>query len=187
LSCRSWRSKYIRQMRVRSSCLTLWASVASPTVAITAAWTTDRTPQPRLRLFRSRNTGVRHPQSPGSEGNRLLQPAQRHHRQRGLAKQFRVRRNGRPDHCTAQIRLDAVAGTLQTTCQDNGFLSLKFTNGVWPFPTSSTPPACRTDLVCRRARDHSKSRRPRRDFVLMSRFPPSATPLDSARAVAERA
>jgi len=48
--------------------------------------------------------------------------------------------NGRPDHCTAQIRLDAVAGTLHTTCQDNGFLSLKFTNGVWPFPTSSTPP-----------------------------------------------
>jgi hypothetical protein len=48
--------------------------------------------------------------------------------------------NGRPDHCTAQVRLDAEAGTLQTTCQDNGFLSLKFTNGVWPFPTSSTPP-----------------------------------------------
>ena len=30
--------------------------------------------------------------------------------------------------------------TLQTTCQDNGFLSLKFANGVWPFPESSTPP-----------------------------------------------
>jgi hypothetical protein len=36
--------------------------------------------------------------------------------------------------------LDAATATLQTTCQDNGFLTLKFTNGVWPFPTSSTPP-----------------------------------------------
>ena len=47
---------------------------------------------------------------------------------------------GRPDHCSAQVRLDAAAGTLQTTCQDNGFLSLRFTNGVWPFPESTTPP-----------------------------------------------
>ena len=47
---------------------------------------------------------------------------------------------GGPDWCTAQVRLDAATGTLQTTCQDNGFLTLKFTNGVWPFPTSSTPP-----------------------------------------------
>jgi hypothetical protein len=48
--------------------------------------------------------------------------------------------NGRPDHCSAQVRLDAPTASLQTTCQDNGFLSLKFTNGVWPFPESSTPP-----------------------------------------------
>jgi len=47
---------------------------------------------------------------------------------------------GGPDWCSAQVRLDAATGTLQTTCQDNGFLTLKFTNGVWPFPTSSTPP-----------------------------------------------
>ena len=47
---------------------------------------------------------------------------------------------GRPDHCTAQVRLDAETKSLQTTCQDAGFLSLKFTNGVWPFPESSTPP-----------------------------------------------
>jgi hypothetical protein len=25
-------------------------------------------------------------------------------------------------------------------CQDNGFLTLKFTNGVWPFPETTTPP-----------------------------------------------
>jgi len=48
--------------------------------------------------------------------------------------------SGGPDWCSAQVRLDAATGTLQTTCQDNGFLSFKFTNGVWPFPTSSTPP-----------------------------------------------
>ncbi len=49
-------------------------------------------------------------------------------------------RAGGPDWCNAQVHLDAAAGTLWTTCQDNGLLMLKFTNGVWPFPTSSTPP-----------------------------------------------
>jgi hypothetical protein len=52
----------------------------------------------------------------------------------------RTAANGRPDHCSAQVRLDVATQTLQATCQDNGFLSLKFTNGVWPFPESSTPP-----------------------------------------------
>jgi len=47
---------------------------------------------------------------------------------------------GGPDWCTAQIKLDAATATLQTMCQDNGFLALKFTNGAWPFPESSTPP-----------------------------------------------
>ncbi len=57
--------------------------------------------------------------SPGSQNNRTT--------------------TGRPDHCSAQVRLDAATASLQTTCQDNGFLSLKFENGVWPFPESSTP------------------------------------------------
>ena len=47
---------------------------------------------------------------------------------------------GGPDWCNAQIRLDAATASLQTTCQDNGFMALKFTNGVWPFPESTTPP-----------------------------------------------
>jgi hypothetical protein len=47
---------------------------------------------------------------------------------------------GGPDWCTAQVQLDAEAGTLKTMCQDNGFLTLKFTNGVWPFKESTTPP-----------------------------------------------
>ncbi|MEO6746747.1 MAG: hypothetical protein ABIS28_12555 [Caldimonas sp.] len=51
----------------------------------------------------------------------------------------RTAANGRPDHCSAQLRLDAAAKTLSTTCQDNGFLSLKFRDGVWPFPESKTP------------------------------------------------
>jgi hypothetical protein len=46
---------------------------------------------------------------------------------------------GGPDWCTAQVRLDVATASLQTTCHDQGFLSLKFTNGVWPFPTSTTP------------------------------------------------
>lgn len=49
-------------------------------------------------------------------------------------------RAGGPDWCSAQVHLDADNGTLWTTCQDNGFLMLKFTNGVWPFPQSKTPP-----------------------------------------------
>jgi len=41
--------------------------------------------------------------------------------------------NGRPDHCSAQFRFDRRTAGLMTTCQDNGFLSLRFTNGAWPF------------------------------------------------------
>jgi hypothetical protein len=47
---------------------------------------------------------------------------------------------GGPDWCSAQLHMDADKGTIWTTCQDNGLLSLKFTNGAWPFPESSTPP-----------------------------------------------
>jgi hypothetical protein len=47
---------------------------------------------------------------------------------------------GGPDWCSAQLHMDADKGTIWTTCQDNGLLSLKFTNGVWPFPETSTPP-----------------------------------------------
>jgi hypothetical protein len=41
--------------------------------------------------------------------------------------------SGRPDHCSAQMRLDASTATLTTTCQDAGFVALRFTHGVWPF------------------------------------------------------
>jgi len=47
---------------------------------------------------------------------------------------------GSPDWCSAQVHLDATKGTLWTTCQDNGLLALKFENGVWPFPETTTPP-----------------------------------------------
>jgi hypothetical protein len=47
---------------------------------------------------------------------------------------------GGADWCTSQVWLDAQAGTLKTMCQDNGFLTLRFKNGVWPFPESTTPP-----------------------------------------------
>jgi hypothetical protein len=36
--------------------------------------------------------------------------------------------------------LDAKAGTLWTTCQDNGVVVLKFRKGVWPFEDTRTPP-----------------------------------------------
>jgi hypothetical protein len=52
---------------------------------------------------------------------------------------------GGPDWCSAQTHLHISErhgreATLWTTCQDNGLLMLKFENGVWPFPDSSTPP-----------------------------------------------
>ena len=47
---------------------------------------------------------------------------------------------GGPDWCTAQVWLDAPTGTLKTMCQDNGYLTLRFKNKVWPFPESTTPP-----------------------------------------------
>jgi hypothetical protein len=37
------------------------------------------------------------------------------------------------DWCSAQVRFDKARGELWTTCQDNGFMILKFTNGTWPF------------------------------------------------------
>jgi hypothetical protein len=48
-------------------------------------------------------------------------------------------RAGGPDWCTAQVHMNASNGTLWSTCQDNGLLMLKFTNGVWPFPETRTP------------------------------------------------
>jgi len=47
---------------------------------------------------------------------------------------------GGPDWCSAQVHLNKKDGTLWTTCQDNGVLMLKFTNGVWPLPGSNTQP-----------------------------------------------
>jgi hypothetical protein len=49
-------------------------------------------------------------------------------------------RAGGPDWCSAQVHLDHKTGTVWSTCQDSGLLMLKFTNGVWPFPGSATPP-----------------------------------------------
>jgi hypothetical protein len=46
---------------------------------------------------------------------------------------------GGPDWCSAQVHLNASDGTLWSTCQDNGLLMLKFTNGVWPFRDTTTP------------------------------------------------
>ena len=47
---------------------------------------------------------------------------------------------GSPDWCSAQVHMDAEQGTLWTTCQDNGLLSLKFTHNAWPFAETTTPP-----------------------------------------------
>jgi len=48
--------------------------------------------------------------------------------------------SGSPDWCAAQVHMDVERGTLWTTCQDNGLLSLQFTHNAWPFADSSTPP-----------------------------------------------
>ena len=49
-------------------------------------------------------------------------------------------RANNPDWCSAQVHLDANRGTVWTTCQDSGVIVLKFKNGVWPFPETTTPP-----------------------------------------------
>jgi hypothetical protein len=54
--------------------------------------------------------------------------------------QFGQWKAGGPDWCSAQVHLDAASGTVWSTCQDNGVLVLRFTNGVWPFPGTTTPP-----------------------------------------------
>jgi hypothetical protein len=51
----------------------------------------------------------------------------------------RTSATGRPDHCSAQVRLDAATGTLMTTCQDNGFLALKFLSSMWPLRALEAP------------------------------------------------
>ncbi len=56
------------------------------------------------------------------------------------AAQRMTQQPGGPDYCAAQAHLDAEQGTLWTTCQDNGILSLKFTHNAWPFAESTTPP-----------------------------------------------
>jgi hypothetical protein len=38
------------------------------------------------------------------------------------------------DRCAAQVRFIPERAELWTHCQDNEFLVLRFTNGVWPFP-----------------------------------------------------
>jgi hypothetical protein len=48
-------------------------------------------------------------------------------------------RAGGPDWCSAQVHMNAENGTLWSSCQDNGFLMLKFTNNVWPFRDTRTP------------------------------------------------
>jgi hypothetical protein len=53
--------------------------------------------------------------------------------------QFAQWKAGGPDWCSAQVHLDAASGTVWTTCQDNGVLMLRFTNGVWPFAETTTP------------------------------------------------
>ncbi len=57
---------------------------------------------------------------------------------------------GGPDWCASSVHLDADQGTLWTTCQEQGLLSLKFTNNAWPFQksafsASTTPPGMQTN------------------------------------------
>ncbi len=70
-------------------------------------------------------------------GTTTPSPGSNHVTFAALGNQWRA---GGPDWCSAQVHLDAAAGTLWTTCQDNGVLVLKFTNGVWPFSGTTTPP-----------------------------------------------
>jgi hypothetical protein len=41
--------------------------------------------------------------------------------------------DGTADHCSAQVRFVPERAEIWTQCQDNEFMVLHFTNGVWPF------------------------------------------------------
>jgi len=49
-------------------------------------------------------------------------------------------KNGTPKWCAAPPVLDVKTSSVYSWCADTGVVALKFTNGVWPFPESSTPP-----------------------------------------------
>jgi hypothetical protein len=44
-----------------------------------------------------------------------------------------------PGWCGAIPILDAARGMIYSACADGGVVALKFTNGVWPFPGTTTP------------------------------------------------
>ncbi len=95
-----------------------------------------------LRLLQLGHPGVRHPQPGAAEGDRVLQSAAAR-RRRAPDRTTTAPAAGSPAAPTGAPRRSGSTsrrGTLQTMCQDNGFLTLKFTNGVWPFPESTTPP-----------------------------------------------
>ena len=49
-------------------------------------------------------------------------------------------KSGAPKWCASMPILDAKTNSLYSWCADSGVVALKFKNGVWPFPDSSTPP-----------------------------------------------
>lgn len=49
-------------------------------------------------------------------------------------------KSGAPKWCASVPILDAKTGSVYSWCADTGVLALKFREGVWPFPDSSTPP-----------------------------------------------
>ena len=49
-------------------------------------------------------------------------------------------KTGKPKWCAAPPILDVKTSSVYSWCADTGVVALKFTNGVWPFPESATPP-----------------------------------------------
>ncbi len=68
---------------------------------------------------------------PAQEGNRAAIPGSQH--ANGPLGSLAGTTSLTADWCSAQVRLIPERGELWTTCQDNGFMVLRFTNGVWPF------------------------------------------------------
>ena len=79
-----------------------------------------------LRILQLGHPRFRHSRSCAPERDRLLQPRRTTTASPGSnhATNGQWRRGG-PDWCSAQVHLDRKAGTLWTTCQDNGVLMLK--------------------------------------------------------------
>ena len=90
--------------------------------------------QSGIRVFDIRNPlaprEIAYYNPPAQVGRAAELPSSEH--ANGAAQQVGGGNDLTADWCSAQVRFVRERGEIWTTCQDNGFMVLRFTNGVWP-------------------------------------------------------